>query len=118
MAIVLYVVLTTSFQVFWDIHEPADNQWNFPSDPTSNEDLVAFVQTAAKHGLYVFLRISGYICAEWNSGGFPHWLRSINGTLRTHDSEWELQLSQFVEQTLNVVRGANLLAAQGGPIIL
>lgn len=54
--------------VFWDIHEPQNDQWNFPSDPTSSEDLVAFVQEAEKQGLYVHLRIAGYICAEWNFG--------------------------------------------------
>lgn len=56
--------------VFWDIHEPVNNQWNFPSDPNSNEDLVAFIQEAAKHDLYVHLRIAGYVCAEWNFGKF------------------------------------------------
>lgn len=54
--------------VFWDIHEPENDQWNFPSDPNSSEDLVAFVQEAAKHDLYVHLRIAGYVCAEWNFG--------------------------------------------------
>jgi beta-galactosidase GanA len=54
--------------VFWDVHEPENNQWNFPSSPTSSEDLVAFVEEAARLDLYVHLRISGYICAEWNFG--------------------------------------------------
>lgn len=57
--------------VFWDLHEPTNNEWNFPSSPSSTADLVAFVQEAAKVGLYVNLRISGYICAEWNFGGMP-----------------------------------------------
>ncbi len=56
--------------VFWDIHEPKNNEWNFPSDPTSSNDLVAFVQEAANLNLYVHLRIAGYICAEWNFGNF------------------------------------------------
>ena len=54
--------------VFWDIHEPQNNQWYFPSDDTSNEDLVAFIQLAADMGLFVHLRIAGYICAEWSFG--------------------------------------------------
>lgn len=56
--------------VFWDIHEPQNNQWHFPSDPNSNEDLIAFIQEASKHDLYVHLRIAGYVCAEWNFGKF------------------------------------------------
>ena len=54
--------------VFWDIHEPINNQWYFPSDESSNEDLVAFIQLAADMGLFVHLRIAGYVCAEWSFG--------------------------------------------------
>lgn len=54
--------------VFWDVHEPENNQWYFPNDPTSSYDLVAFIEEAGKQGLYVHLRISGYVCAEWNFG--------------------------------------------------
>lgn len=104
--------------VFWDIHEPENDQWNFPNDPSSNHDLVAFVQEAAKQGLYVHLRIAGYICAEWNFGGLPGWLRELNSTLRTYDDVWMQQLSQFVEKTLTVVKDANLLYGQGGPIVM
>ncbi|RYG58614.1 hypothetical protein EON64_21135, partial [archaeon] len=104
--------------VFWDIHEPENDQWNFPSDPTSNHDLVAFVQEAAQQGLYVHLRIAGYICGEWNFGGMPGWLRELNATLRTYDEVWMKQLSQFVEKTLAVVKGADLLYTQGGPIVM
>jgi beta-galactosidase GanA len=58
--------------VFWDVHEPANNQWYFPNDPTSSYDLAAFIEEAGKQGLYVHLRISGYVCAEWNFGKFLH----------------------------------------------
>eukprot|EP01031_Cornospumella_fuschlensis_P028141 gene28141-33982_t len=104
--------------VFWDIHEPENDVWNFPSDPSSNHDLVAFVQEAAKQGLYVHLRIAGYVCAEWNFGGLPVWLRELNATLRTNDEVWLQQLSQFVEKTLAVVKAADLLYSQGGPIVM
>ena len=56
--------------VFWDIHEPINNQWHFPSDESSNEDLVAFIQLAADMGLFVHLRIAGYVCAEWSFGNY------------------------------------------------
>lgn len=104
--------------VFWDIHEPQNNQWNFPSDPTSSYDLVAFIQEAAKQGLYVNLRISGYVCAEWNFGGLPGWLRETNSTLRTYDQIWMTELSEFFEKTISVVKEAGLLADAGGPIIM
>lgn len=104
--------------VFWDLHEPENDVWNFPSDDTSNENLVAFIQEAGALGLFVHLRIAGYICAEWNFGGLPAWLRGLNATLRTYDDVWLEQLSQFVEKTLSVVRDADLLLNQGGPIAM
>lgn len=104
--------------VFWDIHEPEKDVWNFPSDPTSSHDLVAFIQEAAKQDLLVHLRIAGYICAEWNFGGLPGWLRDLNATLRTNDPLWLEQLSQFVEKTLDVVDSVGLFAKDGGPIVM
>lgn len=104
--------------VFWDIHEPTNNEWNFPSSPSSSEDLVGFIQEAEALGLYVHLRISGYICAEWNLGGMPVWLRNINGTLRTYDQAWLTELQQFVDKTVSVVKSAGLLAGSGGPIVM
>ena len=79
--------------VFWDIHEPSNNEWNFPSSPSSNADLAAFVEEAGNLGLYVNLRISGYVCAEWNLGGLPVWLREIESTWRTYDSNWMKELA-------------------------
>lgn len=104
--------------VFWDLHEPKDNEWDFPSSPTSSSNLVAFIQEADALGLYVNLRISGYVCAEWNMGGLPVWLRNLNSTWRTYDEPWLTQLSQFFEKTISVVRDANLFAADGGPIVM
>lgn len=41
-------------------------QYNFEG----RNDLVKFINTAQKAGLYVVLRIGPYICAEW-SFGYP-----------------------------------------------
>lgn len=46
------------------------------------------------------------------------WLRDLNVTLRTFNDVWLRELSQFMEKTLSVVQDANLLANQGGPIIM
>ena len=105
--------------VFWDVHEPEKDVFHFPSDSKSNENLVAFVQEAAKAGLFVHLRIAGYVCAEWNYGGLPVWLREMkNSTFRTFDERWLIQLQDFIEKTIDVVKSAKLLAADGGPIVM
>lgn len=37
-------------------------------DFTGNLDLVKFIKEIKKQGLYAFLRIGPYVCAEWNYG--------------------------------------------------
>lgn len=46
------------------------------------------------------------------------WLKDTNATLRTFDATWMKELSQFIEKTLSVVKEANLLSSQGGPIVM
>jgi hypothetical protein len=79
---------------------------------------VGFVKAVGDAGLYVHLRIAGYICAEWNYGGLPVWLRDLSCTFRTYDDIWMEQLSEFVEKTIAVVRQEKLLAVDNGPIIM
>lgn len=38
-----------------------------------------FVRTAQELGLYVIIRPSPYICAEWEFGGLPAWLLKEDG---------------------------------------
>lgn len=46
-------------------------------DDFSHIDLAGldeFLTLAEQHGLYVLVRPGPYICAEWDTGGFPQWL--------------------------------------------
>ncbi|KAL2249385.1 UNVERIFIED_CONTAM: Beta-galactosidase 9, partial [Sesamum indicum] len=61
--------------VFWNGHEPVRGQYNFEG----RYNIVKFVKQVGSSGLYLFLRIGPYVCAEWNFGGFPVWLRDIPG---------------------------------------
>ena len=103
--------------VFWDIHEPKEGEFYFPSDGSS-DDVVAFIKECAAQGLYVNLRFGPYVCAEWNYGGFPMWLRGLEDiTYRTMNDKFLAKMSAFVDATLNVVTEAHLLASDGGPIV-
>lgn len=104
--------------VFWDVHEPEKDVFYFPTSSSTSLDFVAFCQEAAKAGLYVHLRIAGYVCAEWNFGGIPSWLRNLNCIFRTDDDIWLQQLKEFVIATVDVIRDAKLLAADDGPIVM
>ncbi len=42
---------------------------------TGAHDLAGFLQAAQDVGLYAVVRVGPYCCAEWDSGGYPTWLR-------------------------------------------
>src|SRR5262249_48917880 len=55
---------TIGTYVFWNSHEPQQGKYDF----TGNRDIAAFVRTAQEEGLWVVLRPSPYVCAEWEFG--------------------------------------------------
>ncbi|XP_021887024.1 beta-galactosidase 8 [Carica papaya] len=101
--------------VFWNIHEPVRNQYNFEG----RNDLVKFVKLVAEAGLYVHLRIGPYVCAEWNYGGFPLWLHFMPGIeFRTDNGPFKAEMQRFTTKIVGMMKDEKLYASQGGPIIL
>lgn len=101
--------------VFWNLHEPVQNQFNFEG----RRDLVKFVKLVGEAGLYVHLRIGPYVCAEWNYGGFPLWLRFVSGIeFRTDNEPFKREMQRFTAKIVDMMKQENLYASQGGPIIL
>src|SRR6478736_1885725 len=60
---------TIGTYVFWNLHEPQKGVYDF----SGNNDIAAFVRMAQEEGLWVVLRPSPYVCAEWEFGGYPYW---------------------------------------------
>ncbi|KAF7141367.1 hypothetical protein RHSIM_Rhsim06G0028100 [Rhododendron simsii] len=101
--------------VFWSGHEPSPGNYNFEG----RYDLVHFVKTAQKLGLYVMLRIGPYVCAEWNFGGFPVWLHFVPGiSFRTDNAPFMAAMQKFAQKIVAMMKKRNLFESQGGPIIL
>ncbi|KAG2728822.1 hypothetical protein I3843_01G217200 [Carya illinoinensis] len=101
--------------VFWNGHEPSPGQYYFEG----NYDLVKFIKLVKQAGLYVHLRIGPYVCAEWNFGGFPVWLKYIPGiNFRTDNGPFKVQMHKFTEKIVNMMKAERLYESQGGPIIL
>ncbi|KAH6828560.1 beta-galactosidase 7 [Perilla frutescens var. hirtella] len=101
--------------VFWNAHEPVRRQYDF----NGNLDLIRFIKTVQTEGLYVFLRIGPYVCAEWNYGGFPVWLHNLPGIqLRTANDVYMEEMQNFTTLIVDMVKQEKLFASQGGPIIL
>ena len=46
------------------------------------------------------------------------WTKFLNTTLRSNNDVWLTELTEFTEKVISVVKGADLLATQGGPIIM
>ncbi|KAJ6415983.1 hypothetical protein OIU84_004721, partial [Salix udensis] len=101
--------------VFWNGHEPTQGKYYFEE----NYDLVKFVKLVKEAGLYLHLRIGPYVCAEWNFGGFPVWLKYIPGiNFRTDNGPFKAQMQRFTTKIVNMMKAERLFETQGGPIIL
>lgn len=66
---------TVETYIPWNMHEVNKGEFCF----TGILDIVKFVKLAEELGLYVILRPSPYICAEWEFGGLPAWLLAEDG---------------------------------------
>ncbi|KAK1272291.1 Beta-galactosidase 5 [Acorus gramineus] len=101
--------------VFWNGHEPSPGVYNFEGQ----YDLVRFIKTVQNAGLYVHLRIGPYICAEWNFGGFPVWLKYVPGiSFRTDNGPFKAAMQGFTQKIVQMMKSESLFESQGGPIIL
>ncbi|CAK9148226.1 unnamed protein product [Ilex paraguariensis] len=101
--------------VFWNVHEPSPGNYNFEG----RYDLVRFIKTVQSLGLYVNLRIGPYVCAEWNFGGFPVWLKYVPGiSFRTDNEPFKAAMQGFTQKIVQMMKSENLFESQGGPIIL
>ncbi|KAG2333244.1 hypothetical protein Bca52824_004424 [Brassica carinata] len=101
--------------VFWNGHEPSPGNYYFGD----RYDLVKFIKLVHQAGLYVNLRIGPYVCAEWNFGGFPVWLKFVPGmAFRTDNEPFKAAMKQFTEKIVWMMKAEKLFQTQGGPIIL
>lgn len=106
---------TIGTYVFWNLHEPQKGVYDF----SGNNDIAAFVKAAQEEGLWVVLRPSPYVCAEWEFGGYPYWLQNEKGlVLRSKDSVYtrlyKNYLAALAKQLapLQINHGGNILMIQ------
>ena len=97
----------------WNLHEPEKGRFCFGG----GLDVERFIQLAQDLGLYVILRPSPYICAEWEFGGLPAWLLREDGMrLRTSDPAFLRHVEDYYRALLP--RLVPWQADRGGPVIL
>lgn len=97
----------------WNIHEPEKGTFQFEGQA----DLFAFLELAKKLDLYVILRASPYICAEWEFGGLPYWLlKDRNLRVRSLDPIYMKHVQDYFEQLFRRLESYQI--NYDGPIIL
>ncbi|MBQ4550799.1 MAG: beta-galactosidase [Oscillospiraceae bacterium] len=95
----------------WNLHERKPGVFDF----SGRLDLVKYIETAKKLGLYVILRPGPYICAEWDFGGLPAWLLLESIPLRCNDPRFLASLRPYLLELFKLVKP--LLCTNGGNIL-
>lgn len=106
---------TISTYVFWNLHEPEKGVFDF----SGNNDIAEFVKEAQQEGLWVILRPSPYVCAEWEFGGYPYWLQNEKGlVVRSAESQYMKEYEQYIQEVgkqlapLQINHGGNIIMVQ------
>jgi beta-galactosidase len=106
---------TIGTYVFWNVSEPEKGVFNF----TGNNDIAAFIRMAREEGLWVILRPSPYVCAEWEFGGYPYWLQNEPGLIvRSREPHYIKEYKAYIKEVgkqlapLQVNHGGNILMVQ------
>ncbi|MHC5269271.1 glycoside hydrolase family 35 protein [Enterococcus sp. LJL98] len=103
---------TVETYVPWNIHEPKEGTFDFEGI----KDLAAFIRLAEEVGLYVILRPTPYICAEWEFGGLPAWLLEKDCHIRSSDPKFLDSVKKYYQVLLEQV--VPLQFTHGGPILM
>ena len=104
---------TVETYAFWNFHEPRENQWDFSGD----KDIGAFLDTAKELGLYAIVRVGPYVCAEWDSGGYPVWLKfKPPMKVRSDDPEYLKWNDHWYDKILPIVAAHQI--HRGGSVIM
>jgi beta-galactosidase len=106
---------TIGTYVFWNVHEPQKGQYDFKG----NSNISEFVKIAQEEGLWVVLRPSPYVCAEWEFGGYPYWLQDEEGLIVRSKNpkyleaykKYILQIGKQLSPYL-ITHGGNILMVQ------
>lgn len=104
---------TVETYIAWNIHEPKEGEFHFEEE----NDLCGFIELAQELGLYVILRPSPYICAEWEFGGFPAWLLTKPGIrLRCNNKVYLDCVERYYDKLIPMIVPYQF--TKGGPVLM
>lgn len=100
---------TIETYVFWNYHEPEEGHCDL-------SEFDEFAKLVGEMGLWMIARPGPYVCAEWDAGGFPHWVIAKRFPLRSNDPESIRTSQHWFGEVLPVIE--RHLVTHSGPIIL
>jgi len=104
---------TVETYVPWNMHELDKGKFNF----SKNLDVEKFIKIAQELELWVILRPSPYICAEWEFGGLPSFLLKEDGMkVRSTYKPFLKHLDDYYNELFKII--TPLQITNGGPIIM
>ena len=97
----------------WNYHEPKKGHFDF----SGRKDVARFVRLAQQLGLWVILRPTPYICAEWEFGGLPGWLLADDSMrVRSTCPAFLEAVDHYYRHLFPVIRP--LFFTHGGPVLM
>lgn len=104
---------TVETYIPWNMHEPEKGEFHFDGIL----DVEKFIRLAEELGLYVIIRPSPYICAEWEFGGLPAWLLREDGMrLRVNYPPFMRHVEEYYKVLLPKL--IPWQCTNGGPVIM
>lgn len=104
---------TVETYVPWNMHEPKKGVFNFQG----MLDIKSFIELAKELDLFVIVRPSPYICAEWEFGGLPAWLLKEDGMrLRGSYEPFLNHVDDYYNELFKILSPLQIM--YGGPIIM
>lgn len=106
---------TVVSRVFWNRCEPRPGALDFGGD----NDLRTFVRLAQDAGLFVILRPGPFVGGQWDMGGLPTWLGSVdNVAFRQPNAPFLEATGRYLAAVVKEVRDLQVTSpGRGGPII-
>ncbi|PTK01679.1 glycoside hydrolase family 35 protein [Mammaliicoccus sciuri] len=104
---------TVETYIPWNYHEPREEHFEFSGE----KDIQYFIQLAEELGLYVIIRPSPFICAEWEFGGLPSWLLKYKDMrIRSSDQRFIGKVDRYYAQLFKILKPLQI--DHNGPIIM